>query len=90
MEIEVAVAKIEIPFGQVANESACETIARAGGIEDVFEQIARNHEQRVAPEEHGAIFTALDDERIGAEIENFLCGLPQIAFRRKACALRYR
>ncbi len=72
VNIEVSVAEIETALGQVADETAGEAIARAGRIKDIFQQITRDHEKRIAPEEHRAIFAALDDQRVRAEIENLL------------------
>src|SRR5437660_1155556 len=50
MHVDIAVLQIEAPFRQVANESARETVARARRIEYVFQEIARNHKQRVTAE----------------------------------------
>src|SRR5260370_32253558 len=59
-KLEIAVRGRDTLAGQIAEEAAGEAIARAGGIEDVFQQIARHHEVLVAADKGGGILAALD------------------------------
>src|SRR5580658_561709 len=45
--IELAIAQIETAFRQVADKPSSKTVARTGGIENVFQQITGNHEESV-------------------------------------------
>src|SRR5215472_16854075 len=65
---------------KVTHESAGETIARSGGIENVFEQVAGNHEVPVAPPEDRAVFSALDDQRVRSHAEDLPGGFLQVRF----------
>src|SRR5271165_1967331 len=49
--IDVTVLQIETFFGQVADKAAGEAVARARGIEDFFEQVARDDEVGSAMEQ---------------------------------------
>src|SRR5579863_2230447 len=60
--------QIEALLRQVADEAAREAIAGAGGIEDVFKQVAGHDEQGVVPEQHGAKFAAFDHQRVRAHV----------------------
>src|SRR5580698_1779363 len=51
--IEITFAKIEASLGQITDEASGETIARAGWVKHVFEQITRDHEEGVFAEQHG-------------------------------------
>ena len=46
--VDLAVVEVEALLGQIADEAAGEAIARAGRIENLFEQIAGNHEVELA------------------------------------------
>src|SRR5579859_3423066 len=80
---DVVAIQAEAVFGQIADESAGETIARASGIENVLQQIPRNDEIRIAAEQHGAVFAALDHQSMRPHIQNFFGSLAQIAFARE-------
>src|SRR5580765_7541770 len=69
---DVIAFQTEAVFGQVANESARETIARAGGIENVFEQVAGHDEIGVAAEQHGAVLAALDHQSMRSQVQNLV------------------
>src|ERR1035441_4045300 len=43
-KLEIAVGGRDAAAGQLADDTAGEAIARAGRVEDVFQQIARDHE----------------------------------------------
>src|ERR1022692_3053704 len=86
-EIEIAVMGREAAAGQVADEAAGEGIAGAGGVEDVFQQIARHHEVLAAAEQDGAVFAALDDERVRTHFHDYGRGTPQIVFAGKLASL---
>src|SRR5215469_11988312 len=51
---------------QIPHEAAGEAIARAGGVEDLVEQVTGRHKVAVAMEQNGPVFAALDDQRFGA------------------------
>ena len=92
MSLALTLSGLEIDalFGQIADEAAGETVARAGGIENLFEQIAGNHEVRVAMEQNGAVFAALDHQRLGAHRHDLGGRAPEVVFARKHAALRCR
>src|SRR5260370_10543084 len=73
----------EAMLGQVADEAARETVAGAGGIEDVFEQVSGHYKERVAPEQHGAILAALDHHGGRAHVQNLARGLAQVGLARE-------
>src|SRR5258708_24977769 len=50
--IHVSRFQIEPLLSEVSNESARETVARAGGIEHFFQQITRHHEVLAAMEQN--------------------------------------
>src|SRR5258706_5535383 len=70
----------EAVFGQVADESARETIAGAGGIENIFEQITGHDEIGVAAEQHRSILAALDHQSMRPHVQNLFGGLAEIVF----------
>ena len=82
--------QIEALLGQVADEAAGEAIARAGGIEDFLQQIARNDEMPVAMEQDGAVLAALDDQRLRPHLQDLRPRPASDCTRRKACAPRRR
>ena len=82
-KIEIAVGGRDAAPGQVADEAAGEAIARAGGVEDVFQQIARHHEVVVAAEQDGAVFAALDDQRVRPHVHDLGGGAAQVVLARK-------
>src|SRR5690242_1350126 len=51
-EVELAVLRRDAASGEVADEAAGEAIARAGRVEDLFEEVAGGHEMAVAAEEN--------------------------------------
>src|SRR5665213_1357465 len=63
---DVIAFQAEAMLGQIADEAARETIARAGGIENIFKQVAGYDEIGIAPEQHGAEFAALDHQSVRA------------------------
>ena len=79
-EIDIAVGGRDAAAGEIADEAAGEAIARAGGVEDIFQQIARRHEVAAAAEQDGAVFAALDDQRVRAHLQNLGGGAPQVVF----------
>src|SRR5262245_28557423 len=48
--LDMAVVRVDPLARQITDKAAGKTIARAGGVEDVFEQVARRHEMAVAVE----------------------------------------
>src|ERR1017187_980358 len=64
-EIEMALLEVEAAAGEIADEATGEGIARTGGVEDGFQQVAGNHKMAAAVEQDGAVFAALDDEGLG-------------------------
>ena len=79
----MVVLQIEALLRQIADEAAGEAIARAGGIEDIFQQIAGHHEVGVAAEQHGAVLAALDHQRMRTHLQNLRGGLAQIVLARE-------
>src|ERR1017187_5783715 len=70
LRVDVAALQIETLFGQVADEAARETIARARRIEHFFKKVSRHHEVRIAAEQDGAVLAAFDDEGIRSHVED--------------------
>src|SRR5665213_2287380 len=73
----------EAVLGQIADKAARETIARAGRIENIIEQIRDSDEIGIAPEEHGAELAALDHQSVRAHFQNLRGGLAQVVFTRQ-------
>ena len=61
-EVHRAGFGIDTAPGQVADEAAGEAVARAGGIEDILQQVTRGHEVAAVTEEDGTVLAALDDQ----------------------------
>src|SRR5260370_37601834 len=80
--IHVARFQIEPLLSKISDEAASKAIARAGGIEDFFQQITRHHEVLAAMEQDGAILTALDHQRVRTHIDNLGSRTLQIVFTR--------
>src|SRR5262249_36995608 len=59
-KVDLTVVRRNTLAGKVSDEAASKAIARAGGIEHVFQQVAGDHEVAVAAEEDGTVFSALD------------------------------
>src|ERR1700722_20084585 len=70
--------QVKALLSQVADESSGKTIAGSGGVENVVEKIAGDDEERIAAEQHRAVFAALDDQRVRTHIENALGGFAQV------------
>jgi len=66
--------------GEVTHEAAGEAVARAGGVEDLLEQIAGGDEVVIGCEEDGAVFAAFDDEDLGAHVHDDGGGLFEVRF----------
>jgi hypothetical protein len=58
---------------EIPHEAASEGVARAGGIVRFFERECRDAEDAALVHHHGAIFTTLDDEGFGTELEDVAC-----------------
>src|SRR5450759_2492076 len=82
-KIEIAVRWRDAPAGQISDEAAGEAIARARRVEDVFQQIARDHEVLALAEQDGAVLAALDHQRVRAHVHNLGGGAAQVVFARK-------
>ena len=67
--------------GQVAHEAARERVARARGVEHVFERVGRDEERARVVEEERAELAALDDEHLRARA----CGCPPRPARGCGC-----
>src|SRR5579871_6610246 len=72
---DVIAFQIETLLRQIADKAAGKAISRTGLIEDVFEQIAGHHEHRIVPEQHRAIFAALDHQSVRPHVQNRPRGL---------------
>src|ERR1035438_8542558 len=82
-KIEIAVGGRDAAAGQITDEAAGEAIARAGGVEDILQQIARDHEVLALAEQDGAVLAALDDQRVRAHGHDLGGGAAQVVFARK-------
>src|SRR5258705_4577270 len=70
----------EAVLGQIADESAGESIARASRIENVFEQVPGHDEIRVAAEQHRAELAAFDYQSMRPHLQDLLGSFAQIVF----------
>src|ERR1035437_7402472 len=82
-KVEIAARGRDAPAGQIADEPAGEAIACARRVEDVFQQIARDHEVLAAAEQNGAVLAALDYQRVRTHVHNFGGGAAQVVLARK-------
>ncbi len=80
---EVAGFEVEALGREIAEESARETVACACGVENVFEKVARHDEEGIAAEEHRSVFSAFNDESMGANIEDLRSRFLQVGFARE-------
>src|SRR5271156_1595422 len=62
LRIDVAPFEIEAAFGEIADESAREAVARAGGVKDLLEQITGDDEMLASMKKNSAVLAALDDQ----------------------------
>src|ERR1035437_3727644 len=82
-EFEIAVQRGDAAAGQIADEAAGEAIARAGRVEDVFQQIARDHEVLALAEQDGAVLAALDHQGVRTHVHDLGGGAAQVVLARK-------
>src|ERR1017187_1942217 len=82
-KIDLAVGRADAVAGQIADETAGEAIARPGGVEDVFQQIARDHEMLALAEQNRAILTALNHQSMRTHFHNPGGGAAQVVFVRE-------
>src|ERR1035437_5491045 len=82
-KVESAARGRDAPAGQIADEAAGEAIARARRVEDVFQQIARDHEVLAAAEQDGAVLAALNDQRVRTHVHNFGGGAARVVLAGK-------
>src|SRR5580658_5924460 len=78
LRVDMAGFEIETAFGEIADESAGEAIARAGRVEDILQQIAGDYKMFVAMKKDGAVFAALDYQRPRSHIEDLGGGMFEI------------
>src|SRR5258708_19560949 len=57
--VDMSLLQIAPLFGQIADEAAGETVARARRIEDFLQQVPRNHEVPIAPEQATSLLAHL-------------------------------
>src|ERR1035437_4534732 len=82
-KIEFSVGGRDAAARQMANETAGEAIARAGRVEDVFQQIARDHEVLTAAEQDGAVLATIDHQRVRTHLHDLGGGAAQVVFARE-------
>src|SRR5450759_2113034 len=82
-KVEIAVGRRDAPAGQIADEAAGEAIARARRVENVFQQIARDHEVLALAEQNRAVLAALDHQRVRTHAHDFGGGAAQVVLARK-------
>src|SRR6185437_3405514 len=68
---------------QIAHESARKTVASARGVVDIFERIRRHSQNRIAMEQHRAIFSAFHDDGLRSHAENPPHRAQQVVLARK-------
>src|SRR3954471_10703277 len=87
MNVKVSVTQIKSAFSQIADKPSRKTISRAGRIENILQQVARDHEQGILTYQHGPILAALDDQRIRPQVKNLRRRFPQVVFVRQHTGL---
>ena len=79
----VRIFQVEAAGRKRSDEAAGEAVARAGRIEDFFEKISGNDKVLILAEEHGAVFAALDDQRVRPHGEDLLAARFRLRFARE-------
>ncbi len=72
---------------KVAHEAAGEAIARAGGVVHLLQRKRRHGKDAAVVHHHGAVFAALDHQRLGAELEDMPRRAQQIVLVREHARL---
>ena len=81
--VGVAVFQVEPATCKISEETAGEGVARAGGIEHILEQVSGHDEVPFGAKQDGAIFSALDDYRPRAHLEDRLGRAAQVVLAGK-------
>src|SRR6476661_6485844 len=80
--IHVVIFQIEPASRERTHETTRKTIARACGIENLVEKVARHNEELVVAKEHRPIFAAFDHQRARTHFQYLASRAFQVGFAR--------